>query len=138
MYGLSNSTSSTIRSETRVNFGTVRLHQRRDPNAPFSRGQNREREIMVVVSYIFGAASLPDDDFGREVLFEVLNQFALNGATQDELRAYGRDLLPEIDDDDSLDIMVKAIKLGRKRNADDIARRLGVNYQMRTLLHLPP
>ena len=91
---------------------------------------------MMVVDHFFGAASLPDNDDGRAVLFEVLNQFKLNGATQDELRAYGLDLLPEIDDDDSLDIMVKAIKIGRKRNADDIARRLGVNYQVRTLLDL--
>jgi hypothetical protein len=127
---------STIARETRVNIGTVRLYQRRETGAPFSPGQLREIEIIKVVGHIFGAASLPDDDFGRDVLFEVLNQFALNGATQDELRAYGRDLLPEIDDDDSLDIMVKKIGIGRKRRADDIARRLGIDYQMRTLLNL--
>jgi len=132
MHGCFSHSTNSIR----VNIGTVRLYQRREPGEPFSRGQHREREIMMVVDHIFGAASLPDDDFGRDVLFEVLNQFKLNGATPDELRAHGLDLLPEIDDDDSLDIMVKEIKLGRKRNADDIARRLGVDYQMRTFLDL--
>jgi hypothetical protein len=129
-------TNSTIARETRVNLGKVRLYQRRDPDAPFSRGQNREREIMVVVSYIFGAAALPDDDFGREALFEILNQYRLNGATPEELLAYGRAYLPEMDDDDSLDIMIKKIGIGRKRWANDIARIFGVDYQMRTLLDL--
>jgi hypothetical protein len=122
--------------ETRVNIGTVRLYERCEPGDPFSRGQLREREIMKVVSHIFGGATLPDDDYGRDMLFEILNQFALNGASHDELWAHGLDLLPEMDDDDSLDIMIKKIGLGRKRGADDIARRLGVDYQMRTLLDL--
>src|SRR5882724_10837645 len=137
MHGcFSHSSNSTLARETRVNVGTVRLYRRRKPGEPFARGQRREREIMTVVIHIFGAATLPDHDFGREVLFEVLNQLALNGASYDELRACGLDLQPEIDDDDSLDIMIKKIGLGRRRNADDIARRLGVTYQMRTLLDL--
>jgi hypothetical protein len=127
---------ASVARETRVNIGTVRLYQRRDPNAPFSRGQLREIEIMKVVYRVFGGATLPDDDFGRDVLFEILNQLMLNGASADELRERGRDLLPEIDDDDSLDDMLKKIGIGRKRWADDIARRLGVDYQMRTLLDL--
>jgi hypothetical protein len=121
---------------TRVNLGTVRLYERCEPGEPFSRGQLREREIMKVVSHIFGGATLPDDDFGRDVLFEILNRLILNGASADGLPECGRDLLPEIDDDDSLDDMLKRIRLGRKRGADDVARRLGVVYQMRTLLNL--
>jgi len=124
------------KAEVRGNIGKARLYRRRDPGTPFSMGQLREIEIVLkFVSHVFGA-TLPDDDFGREVLFEVLNQFALNGASPDELRECGVDLLPEVGDDDTLDDMVKKIGRGRKRKADDIARRLGVDYQLRTLLDL--
>ena len=128
--------NSSIERETRVNFGKARLYGRREPGEPFSQGQLREIEIFKVVIYIFGGLNIADDDYGREVLFEVLNQLALNGVSHDELRACGLDLLPEIDGDDSLDDMVKKIGPGRKRKADDIARRLGVDYQLRTLLDL--
>jgi hypothetical protein len=64
------------------------------------------------------------------VLFELLNQLKLDGASTDEMRDLAVDLLPELDDDDSLDVMIKA--KAKKRTADDIARRLGIDYQMRT------
>lgn len=114
----------------------ARRHQRRKPGEPFSLGQLRAREIILkVVNHIFGE-TLPDDDYGRDVLFEVLNQLALSGIAPDQLREHGLDLLPEVGDDDTLYDMVQAIGPGRKRTADDIARRLGVDYQLRTLLDL--
>jgi hypothetical protein len=121
--------------ETRVNIGKARRYQRRKLGAPLSLGQLREIEILKSVNHVFGE-TLPDDDYGREVLFEVLNQLALSGVTPDELREHGLDLLPEVGDDDTLYDMVVKIGPGRKRKADDIARRLGVDYQLRTLLDL--
>jgi hypothetical protein len=94
-----------------------------------------ECEINKVIDHASGA-SLPDDDYGRDVLYELLNQLALRGASPDEMRDLALDLLPELDDDDSLDILIKGIGKGRKRGADQIARALGVTYEMRTFLDL--
>jgi hypothetical protein len=57
----------------------------RRKRGPASPAENREREINVVIRHVFGA-SLPDDDFGRDVLFELLNQLALRGASVAEMR----------------------------------------------------
>jgi len=45
-------------------------------------------------------------------------------------------MLPELDDDDSLDEMIKHIGSGRKRTADDLARRIGLDYKTRTELNI--
>jgi hypothetical protein len=108
---------------------------RRKSGRPASPADVRECEINVVIGHVFGA-SLPDDDFGRDVLYELLNQLALRGASTDEMRDLALDLIPELDDDDSLDVLIKKIGKGRKRHADPIARALGVTYEMRTLLDL--
>jgi hypothetical protein len=127
-------TESNHKHSTRANIGTARLYKRRTTE-PFSLGSLREIEHFKFINHECGA-TLPDDDFGIDVLREVLNQFALNGATPDQLREWGRDLLPGLDDDDSLDDLIKEIGTGRKRRADDVARALGINYQLRTLLDL--
>jgi hypothetical protein len=108
---------------------------RRKSGRPASPADVREREINVVIRHVFGA-SLPNDDYGRDVLYELLNQLALHGASADEMRDRALDLLPELDDDDSLDILIEKIGKGRKRYADPIARALGVTYQMRMFLDL--
>jgi hypothetical protein len=95
----------------------------------------RECEIYKTIDHVFGA-SLPDDDYGREAVSELVNQMALRGASADEMRDAALDLLPELDDDDSLDILLKKIGKGRHRSADQVARALGVTYQMRTFLDL--
>jgi hypothetical protein len=121
--------------ETRVNIGKARCYQRRTPSEPFSLGALREIELFKFIEHDFGA-SLPDDDLGKDVLRELLNQLALNGATPDQLRKLGRDLLPELDDDDSLDEVVKEIGIGRKRKADAVAREIDLTYELRTLLDI--
>jgi hypothetical protein len=122
--------------ETRVNFGHVRLYERQlEPGESPRFGDIRLSEIFTFILHVFGA-SLSDDNFGRDVLREVLNQLALNGATPEIMRRCGLDLLPEIGDDDSLDDLIKGIGTGRKRTANDIARALGIDYQLRTLLDL--
>lgn len=113
----------------------ARRNRRRRGGRPTSPADVRECELYMSVNHLFGA-SLPDDDYGREVLRELLNQLALRGAAQEEMRDAALDLMPEIDDDDSLDIMVKEIGKGRKRSADQVARALGVTYEMRTFLDL--
>jgi hypothetical protein len=123
-------------SGTVLNKGDKAWRRRyRRKSAPASAAEVRECEINKVIDHVFGA-SLPDDDYGREVLFELLNQLALRGAGIDEMRDHAIDLLPEMGDDDSLDTMVKTIGNGRRRGADQIARALGVTYQMRTFLDL--
>jgi hypothetical protein len=123
-------------NEPRVNFGRARLFERREPSEPGSRGQLREKEIVKFVIYFFGGLILPDDDYGRDVLSELLNQLAVNGVSPGDLREIGLDMLPEAGDDDTLDDMVKKIGRGRKLKADDIARRLGIDFKTRTLLDL--
>jgi hypothetical protein len=109
---------------------------RRKSGRPASPADVRECEINKVIDHVFGA-SLPDDDYGREVLYELLNQLALRGASPDEMRDLALDLLPELnDDDDSLDILIKGIGKGRNRRSDQVARALGITYEMRTLLDL--
>jgi hypothetical protein len=103
--------------------------------APASPAEVRECEINKVIDHMFGA-SLTDDDFGRDVLYELLNQMALRGASTAEMTDLAVDLLPEIADDDSLDVMIKRIGKGRRRGADQIAHALGVDYRTRTLLDL--
>ena len=78
----------------------------------------------------------PDDDLGRAVLWELLNQLVLNGAAPDKVRKRGIDLLPEIDDDDSLDDMLKDIGAGRKRKSNDIACNIGLDFQRRDRLQI--
>lgn len=102
---------------------------------PASPADVRECELYTVIRHVFGA-SLPDDDYGRDVLRELLNQLALRGASSDEMRDTALHFLPELDDDDSLAILIKEIGKGRKRRADHVARALGVTYQMRTFLDL--
>jgi hypothetical protein len=114
---------------TRVNVGKARLYERRDPGEPFTIGQCRGNEIYQFIR-VYAGASLPDDEFGRIVLLELLNQLKLDGATDDERREIAIGLLPEIDDDDGLDIMLK--EKAKKRTADQEARILGIDYQMRT------
>jgi hypothetical protein len=111
----------------------ARRNRRR--RAPASPADLRECEINKIIDHVFGAG-LSDDDFGRDVLFEALNQIALRGAGLDEMRDHALDLLPEIGDDGSLDIMIEKIGKGRRRSADHIARALGVTYEMRTFLDL--
>jgi hypothetical protein len=130
---VTNATTFIVRNER--DKAEARRYRRRKSGRPASPADVRECEINKVIDHVFGA-SLPDDDFGREVLYELLNQMALRGASDDEMRDCALDLLPELDDDDSLDIMVKKIGKGRKRGADQIARKLGVTYEMRTLLDL--
>jgi hypothetical protein len=123
------STTAIYKDSTRVNVGKVRLYERREPGAPFTVGQCRGTEILKFIR-AYAGNSLPDDEFGRVVLFELLNQLKLDGATDDERRDIAIGLLPEIDDDDSLDIMLKA--KAKKRTADQEARLLGIDFQMRT------
>jgi hypothetical protein len=135
--------ATTGLSRTYRDSGTVlnkhdkawRRRNRRKSCRPASPAEVRECEINKVIDHVFGA-SLPDDDYGREVLYELLNQLALRGAGLDEMRDHAIDLLPEMGDDDSIDTMVKTIGKGRRRGADQIARALGVTYQMRTFLDL--
>lgn len=79
----------------------------------FSMRSKRLCELMAFAGYTFGP-TLPDDDWGRDVLREILNQLALMGACPDVLRERGCDLLPEMDDD-GLDVMVKEIGTRRSR-----------------------
>ena len=108
---------------------------RRKSGRPASPADVRECEVYKVIDHVFGA-SLPDDDYGREVLRVLLNQMVLRRASIEEMRDRALDLLPELDDDDSLDNMIKEIGKGRRRSADQVARDLGVTYQMRTFLDL--
>lgn len=101
----------------------------------FSMRSTRLRELMDFTRYTFGGA-LPDDDWGRDVLRQILNQLALMGADAGVLRDRGRDLLPEIDDDDSLDVMVKEIGTGRRIKAEPLGRAIGLTYQARVALDI--
>jgi hypothetical protein len=124
-------------------FGVVRnardkaeaRRNRRKSGPGASPADVRECELYETIDHVFGP-SLPDDDYGRDVLRELLNQLALRGASLDEMRDVALDLLPEMDDDDSLDVLIKEIGKGRRRNADQVARALGVTYEMRTFLDL--
>jgi hypothetical protein len=127
------STTAIYKDSTRVNVGKMRLYERREPGAPFTVGQCRGTEILKFIR-AYAGNSLPDDEFGRVVLFELLNQMKLDGASADDMRNIALDLMPEIDDDDSLDDMIKGN--GKKRSADQIAKILGIDYQMRTFLDL--
>lgn len=117
-------------TETRI--GKARRYQRRAPDAPFSLGQLRERELFKAINRLFGA-SLPNDDCGREALRELLNQLALNGVGPDQLREFALDLVPELDDDDSIYNLVKEVGTGRKRRADTVARALGITGEKQNL-----
>jgi hypothetical protein len=136
-------TNATLNQSRFAGTGIVRNERdkaearrnRRKSGRPASPADVRECEINKVIDHVFGA-SLPDDDYGREVLYELLNQLALRGASPGEMRDRALDLLPELDDDDSLDILIKGIGIGRKRRADQSARALGVTYEMRTFLDL--
>jgi hypothetical protein len=108
---------------------------RRKSGRPASPADVRECEINKVIDHVFGA-SLPDDDYGRDVLRELLNQMALRKASIEEMRDRAFDLLPELGDDDGFDIIIKEIGKGRRRRADEVARALGVTYEMRTFLDL--
>jgi hypothetical protein len=129
---MTSATTFIVRNER--DKGDARRYRRKS-GRPASPADVRECEINEVTRHVFGA-SLPDDDYGREFLYEILNQLALRGASPGEMRDRALDLLPELDEDDSLNILIKRIGEGRKRRADQIARALGVTYEMRTLLDL--
>ncbi len=101
----------------------------------FSMRSKRLCELMDFAGYTFGP-TLPDDDWGRDVLREILNPLALMGACPDVLREGGCDLLPEMDDDDSLDVMVKEIGTGRRIKAEPLGRAIGLTYQARVALDI--
>lgn len=111
-----------------------RRHSRTRPKA-FTLGTLRLSELYKVIAHL-GGSTLPDDDYGRDVVREVLNQLALEGATPDELRQCGFDLLPETYDDDTLDGVIEDIGKGKRRNADAVARALGIDFKTRVALDL--
>jgi hypothetical protein len=102
---------------------------------PFDLGKATLKHLWLFIDYTFGA-SLPDDDYGRDVVRELLNQQALSGISPYQMRRCALNLLPELDDDDSLDEMIKHIGSGRKRTADNLGRRIGLDYKTRTLLSI--
>ena len=124
-------TSAQIAEHRRI----ARAHDPRLKIQFFSMRSQRLSELMEFTRYTFGA-TLPDDDWGRDVLQQILNQLALAGASPDVLRARGRDLLPEVDEDDSLDIMVLEIGTGRRIKAEPLGRAIGLTYQARVALDI--
>jgi hypothetical protein len=96
-----------------------RRNRKRKRAKPFTLGERIRDDLRNFIRYEFGA-SLPDDDYGRDVLRELLNQLTLNGAGADVLRDRALDLLPEMDDGD-LDLLIREISAGRKCKADDLA-----------------
>ena len=124
-------TSAQIAAHRRI----ARAHDPRLRPQFFSMRSQRLSELMDFARYQFGP-TLPDDDYGRDVLREILNQLALAGAGPDVLRARGRDLLPEVDDDDSLDIMVQEIGTGRRIKAEPLGRAIGLTFKARVALDI--
>jgi len=107
---------------------------RRNPfRAPFTIGSARVTALRAFIRHTFGA-TLPDDDYGRMVLRPLLDHIAFNGGDAEFLRQVCLDLLPELDDDDSLDILIKEVGPGRKWQADALAREIGLDFETRTRL----
>jgi hypothetical protein len=102
---------------------------------PFDQGKGQLRDLWRFIDHVFGRR-FPDDDYGRDLIYELLNQQALNGHSPYSMLRCALTMLPELDDDDSLDEMIKHIGSGRKRTADDLARRIGLDYKTRTELNI--
>jgi hypothetical protein len=102
---------------------------------PFNKGREIIKELDRFIKNQFCAPSLPDDDWGREILWEVLNQHALQGADRRKLVRKALDLLPEIDDAD-LEVMLEEIGNGAKRSGIAIAQAIGLDFATRDLLNI--
>ncbi|WMT79500.1 hypothetical protein [Bradyrhizobium sp. Ash2021] len=117
-----------------TSFGKPQACTDRSPLS-FDVGKATLRQLGKFIGHTFGT-TLPDDDWGRDVIFELLNQQALNGFSPHMMRRYAINLLPEIGDDDSLDNTLQDIGGGTRRNADDLARRIGRDLKTRELLEI--
>jgi hypothetical protein len=113
----------------------TRLRRKYRRGRPFNLGEARLSELCRFVCYVCGRMSLPDDDYGRDLLFELLNQRRLNGVDDATLRQWAYEYLPELEDAE-LDALLSKIGPGRRRSARTVAHAIGLDFEVRDMLEI--
>ena len=94
----------------------------------------RIKELLRIFADRYRSDRLPDDDAGREDLRLLLDHAAQ--VSPELARKWAMRLIPELDDDDSLDELLKRVGAGRRWAADDLARAVGLDDARRTRLEI--
>jgi hypothetical protein len=115
----------------------------RDIAAKYARRQKRSNhflarlrigELVRLFKDRYRSDQLPDDDAGRPDLRLLLDHAAQIGP--EIARQWAMKLMPSLDDDDSLDDLLKEVGTGRRWDADDLARAVGLEDARRARLRI--